>query len=94
MGMEYGKGFDDVLIAKGYSSIAAEIISECFRQNGKFGDQIGHSDGYWTAILVEEVGESARHVCEERPDKLREELVQVAAVAMQWINVIDRRKVE
>ncbi len=43
----------------------------------------------WAAILLEEVGEA---VAEEDTAKLRAELVQVAAVAVAWIEAIDRRK--
>lgn len=38
-------------------------------------------------ILLEEVFEA---VAEEDPDKLRAELIQVAAVAAQWVEAIDR----
>ena len=42
----------------------------------------------WRAILAEEVAEA---FAESDPAKLRAELVQVAAVAVQWIQAIDRR---
>ena len=42
----------------------------------------------WLAILCEEVYEA---FAETEPDALRAELVQVAAVAQQWIAAIDRR---
>jgi hypothetical protein len=48
------------------------------------------------AILVEEVGEVARELCDARADgrepgtNLRVELVQVAAVALAWIEGLDR----
>jgi hypothetical protein len=41
-------------------------------------------------ILLEEVFEA---LAEEDPAKLREELVQVAAVAVQWVEAIDRAQV-
>lgn len=43
----------------------------------------------WTAILLEEVFEA---LAESEPGALRRELVQVAAVAVQWIEAIDRRR--
>jgi hypothetical protein len=46
----------------------------------------GH--GSWNVILMEEVFEA---IAEEEPEKLREELLQVAAVAIAWIEAIDRR---
>ena len=45
--------------------------------------------GSWEHILTEEVFEA---YAEEDEDALRAELVQVAAVAVSWINAIDRRK--
>lgn len=42
----------------------------------------------WLDILLEEVFET---VAEEDPVKLRAELIQVAAVAIQWAEAIDRR---
>lgn len=42
----------------------------------------------WLDILREEVGEA---FAEGDPEKLRTELIQVAAVATQWVEAIDRR---
>lgn len=42
----------------------------------------------WTDILLEETFEA---LAESDPKKLRAELVQVAAVAMAWVEAIDRR---
>lgn len=44
--------------------------------------------GDWRSILLEEVYEAC---AEDDPAKLRAELVQVAAVAVQWVLAIDRR---
>jgi hypothetical protein len=43
----------------------------------------------WRDILWEEVREA---FAETDEDRLREELVQVAAVAANWVNAIDRRR--
>lgn len=50
----------------------------------------GHGSGYgtWADILLEEVFEA---LAESDPAKLRTELIQVAAVATQWVEAIDRR---
>jgi hypothetical protein len=45
----------------------------------------------WDVILMEEVYEA---LAEKDPDRLRAELVQVAAVAVQWIDCINRRQKE
>lgn len=42
----------------------------------------------WTLILLEEVFEA---LAEDDPERLRVELVQVAAVAAQWAEALDRR---
>lgn len=43
----------------------------------------------WQAILAEEVAEA---FAESDPERLRAELVQVAAVAVQWVEALDRRR--
>lgn len=53
----------------------------------------------WAHILVEEVAEAIEAGCESQQgrasvDALRAELVQVAAVAVSWIEAIDRRAVK
>lgn len=45
----------------------------------------------WGDILLEEVYEA---LAEEDPVKLRAELVQVGAVALAWVEAIDRRQQE
>lgn len=45
----------------------------------------------WRDILLEEVFEA---LAEDDPHKLRTELIQVAAVAAQWAEAIDRRMQE
>lgn len=48
----------------------------------------GPDQDNWQDILTEEVAEA---FAETDPAKLRAELVQVAAVAMAWVEAIDRR---
>lgn len=45
----------------------------------------------WTDILIEEVAEAIDEAQIGNVDKLRTELIQVAAVATQWVQAIDRR---
>jgi hypothetical protein len=53
-------------------------------------------------VLAEEFGEVSHVVCDEMThgslpddeDKLRTELIQVAAVAVAWVEAIDKRKEE
>lgn len=44
--------------------------------------------GTWKDILLEEVWEA---MAERDPEKLREELIHVAAVAVSWVEGLDRR---
>ena len=50
-------------------------------------DQL-HRGATWAPILMEEVGEAFQA---RSRDQLRAELVQVAAVAVSWVEAIDRR---
>lgn len=50
----------------------------------------GRGEGNWAWVLLEEFCEAVG-ACNDGKDRLREELVQVAAVTVQWIAAIDRR---
>lgn len=50
--------------------------------------QFAEGTGTWLDVLEEEVSEA---YAEADPDKLRSELIQVAAVAVAWAEAIDRR---
>lgn len=84
------------------SLILAEVANERRRQDRKFQPppRPDHSPTDWFAILGEEVGEAGEEVVEIRwaasPElamfrhiKLRAELIQVAAVAVAWVEHID-----
>lgn len=75
--MEYG------ILAQKFKEIhanAAEKLTAMGRPPGR--------TSAWDVILLEEVYET---VCEDSPERIREELVQVAAVAVAWIEALDRR---
>lgn len=84
--------------ARGYTPLCfLDIQRERTRQIEKWGDQ-HHDDAWWCVIEMEELGEVARAIYERAPRwddesraRLREELVQVAAVAVAWIEDIDSR---
>ena len=79
--------------------IHEEVTTERLRQVAKWGaerDQIlarGGDMGRYThhklAVLMEEVGESAKEVLERNPTKLRTELIQCAAVAIAFVAGLD-----
>jgi len=67
------------------------VLVERQRQHNKWGQQ-NHEDGTWSLILLEELGEFAKD-CFEGKD-IDDELVQVAAVALAWIDCRQRRRDE
>lgn len=70
--------------------IYESINEERSRQDEKWGADRHLSDFLWFTILGEEHGEVAKEVL-EHCDGLRDELVQVAAVAVAWLEDIDSR---
>lgn len=72
------------------------IELERFRQEDKWGEQ-NHSPEWWMQILMEEVGEAAKALLEAKfGDHMlviyREEMIQVAAVAVAAIESYDRNE--
>lgn len=65
------------------------ILNERKRQDRKWGIQ-DHSDLYWLGILMEEVGEVAKDLVELKDPQV--EVVQVAAVALAWLERKERQK--
>src|SRR5690606_24426312 len=74
--------------------IFADIVAERLRQDEKWGPQ-RHEWPIWSAILTEETGEVAEASLralwgqDATLDHLREELIQVAAVAVHIVEHID-----
>lgn len=56
-----------------------KFVNDQLAENGTIG---------WDSILLEEVFEA---LAEEDPTMLRTELIQVAAVAVAWVEAVDRR---
>ncbi|EKO04744.1 MazG-like family protein [Leptospira interrogans] len=77
--------------------IIQEILGEREKQDQKWGEQ-NHNPIEWCAILVEEVGEVSKAALETHfkydgkndLSEYREELIQVAAVALAMIECLDR----
>ena len=79
--------------------VLQEVLAERIRQDGLWGEQNWH-DFEGISVLTEEVGEAAKAANEanfksgKTPgdySQLREELIQVAAVAVNHVEIIDRR---
>lgn len=69
----------------------AEVLNERKLQDKKWGEQ-NHHPYKWLSILGEEVGESCKAVLEDSPLQYREEMIQVAAVAIAAIESLDRNE--
>lgn len=77
-----------------FDLIVEEIFAERVRQDAKWGEQ-DHTPSRWLDILMEEVGEYAKAILPlafggGSLAEAREEMVQVAAVAIAAIESIDR----
>ena len=70
-----------------------EIREERQRQDEKWGVQ-NHNPFIWLGIIGEEQGEVCHAVLEKDWDNYREELIQVAAVAVSMIQCYDRNVIE
>lgn len=82
----YERQVKDTLIALG------PVALERRRQTKLFGEQ-NHTHEEWLRILIEEVGEVARALNEDDSvEHLCEELTQVAAVAVAWVETVNRSK--
>lgn len=79
--------------------VLREVAAERHRQNQKWGEQ-NHNPIEWIGILTEEVGEAAKEAVDAHfgyspepiacLERYRMELIQVAAVAVQAIECLDR----
>ncbi len=75
--------------------VLADIDAERQRQDLTYGSQPNHPPDKWLAILAREFCEAGNEANEHYkgrasdPAKLRAELVDVAAVAVAWIEAID-----
>lgn len=78
--------------------IISEIRAERQHSIDKHGENsmeyLNGSDASWLAILVEEVGEAAKALTYDNQDNenLRDELIDVIAVASAWVEAMDRGK--
>lgn len=81
-------------------SIFEDITKERVRQDEKHGWQKTHGrhlNEWWLAILMEEVGEASEEMIElhfegkESEADLRDEVIQIASVAIAWAEAIDKR---
>lgn len=78
------------------SNMVDLILDERDRQDNEWGEQ-DHPDLDWLAILTEELGEVAKEVKGNQvplggnDEQMGQELVQVAAVALAWLECMERK---
>ena len=73
-------------------SVLYEVQNERAKQDHKWGPQHHVANERWGLILGEEFGEACEAALMEVDTELRKELIQVAAVAVNWIESIDSRQ--
>ena len=72
-----------------FATVVHEIQLERARQDNKWGRGRSLSNWHWLAILMEEAGEVAKDMLQEHAlASMHMELVQVAAVAVAWLEDI------
>lgn len=81
-----GDAIGDIVDARMYAPPAADFAKDVYERKAVAGLQS------WNDILLEEVLEARDEADVGDMDKLREELIQVAAVACSWIESIDRNR--
>lgn len=88
-----------------YTAVHYERMRAHAKHDGKGGsmERKDWDDPAWLPVLLEEVGEVARAICEHRhlasaPEILREELenelIQVAAMTMAWVDALHDVKLQ
>jgi len=71
------------------AGIITDLLAERARQDAKWGPRATPT---WSHILSEEHSEAVEAAVRGNTSALREELIQVAAVAMAWVEDLDRRE--
>jgi NTP pyrophosphatase (non-canonical NTP hydrolase) len=66
-----------------------KVLDERDRQDEKWSTHRQIKPSIWLAILVEEIGEVAKAMLQQKPYEMRKELVQVCAVSMAWLEAIE-----
>lgn len=72
------------------NDVLGEVVAERECQDKTWGVQ-DHNEFVWLTILMEELGEASESALEDESSQYRQELVQVAAVAVAAIEAYDRK---
>ena len=73
--------------------VLQEVSNERVRQDAKWGEQ-NHAIPLWVMIAVEEMGEAAQAGLQGKYQEYRQELIQLAAVAVAAVEAFDRARKE
>jgi hypothetical protein len=65
------------------------IDEERDKQDDKWGEGRKMPNEVWATILAEEVGEAAQASLKDEEMPLRREIIQIAAVAIAWIEALE-----
>src|SRR2546428_12586649 len=79
-----------VSISMNMPKILLHLVVERQRQYRKWGRQ-KHSNETWQTIALEEFGEIAKAMLENKTKRPSEEIIQTAAVLIAWAEDIDER---
>lgn len=71
--------------------VIIDTMKERERQHELWGEQNLEKEK-WIALIVEEIGEVARACNDKDDENYREEMIQVAALAIQAVECYDREK--
>lgn len=69
-----------------YADIARERLRAAKKHSDGSIELAPADDPRWWIVVMEEIGEVARAFQEEGPERVREELVQVAAMCAAWLD--------
>lgn len=77
--------------------VLKRVVAERDAQDFKWSREPGHwplDDGMKLAVLGEEYGEVARAILEHDLEQLERELVQLVAVGVCWLEVLEASRIE
>ena len=73
------------------AKVLENVLAERERQDSIWGDQRDNADDTWALIALEELGEVAKDINDNRLGSAYTEIIQVAAVMVAWAESLRRR---
>ena len=75
------------------ADVLENVLAERERQDSIWGDQRDNTDDTWALIALEEFGEVAKDINDNKLGSAYTEIIQVAAVMVAWAESLRRRGV-